>query len=80
MELPNIAKHRAERIKEYCCVRLFSAIEDPKGYGEIQVRHTKFTGESAWYIEVPEEVVGGNNIILFCPWCGSKLPNKPPKQ
>ena len=66
-----------KNIKKYCCVVLSSAIKDPAGYGEISIKFANFVGENVWYIEVPEGIVGGSNLISFCPWCGSKLPVKP---
>jgi hypothetical protein len=66
-----------ENIKNYCCVMSSSAIRESAGYGEISIKFANFVGENVWYIEVPEKTVGGNNLISFCPWCGSKLPAKP---
>ncbi|WP_444939360.1 hypothetical protein [Microbulbifer sp. JMSA002] len=66
---------RVEKIKNYCCIGLFSSVEEAESGDEIIVKFTSsFQGDSAWYIEVPERVIGGGNLISYCPWCGTKLP------
>jgi len=68
---------RLEKIKSYCCIGLFAAVEEPDDFGGIKINFTYFRDELVWYVSVPEEIVGGSNIIKNCPWCGTKLPRKP---
>lgn len=69
--------NRAEKLKSYCCTGLFYSVEEAEGNDEIRTRFTKFNGEFAWFIEVPDKVVGAGNLISNCPWCGTKLPKSP---
>ena len=70
--------NRLERIKSYCCIGLFSSVEEAEGDEKVMINFTRsFQGESAWYIKVPGEVVGGGNLISYCPWCGTQLPKSP---
>jgi hypothetical protein len=67
--------NRLERIKSYCCIGLFSSVEEA-GEEDIHIKFTNLRGESVWFIEVPAKVVGGGNMISNCPWCGENLPKK----
>ncbi len=65
---------RLERIKKYCCPVMYGAIEH-EGYDELQIRLINFQGESTWAV-TNFESVGGNLLIGYCPWCGTKMPKK----
>ncbi len=56
---------------------MFSAVEEPDDYGGIHVKFTNFQGDFTWFIAVPENIVGGSNLISYCPWCGATLPKGP---
>jgi len=68
--------NRVERIKSYCCIGLFSSVEEA-GDEDVHIRFTNFRGEGIWFIETPAKVVGGGNMISNCPWCGNRLPKTP---
>ncbi|WP_444907153.1 hypothetical protein ACJJIR_02015 [Microbulbifer sp. SSSA008] len=68
---------RIDKIKSYCCIGLFYAVEEAEGGDEVKVKYTRsFRGKSVWYVEVPDGSIGGN-LISYCPWCGTKLPKTP---
>lgn len=72
------AMERMGKIQNYCCVMMFSAVEEAVSNEELKISYTSsFQGQPVWFAEVPDRVVGGGNLISYCPWCGSKLPDKP---
>lgn len=60
---------------KYCCSVMFSAVEHPRKE-ELNISLIDFQGDPFWAV-MNIEVVGGNLLIVFCPWCGKKLPDEP---
>ncbi|WP_394175984.1 hypothetical protein [Thalassotalea litorea] len=68
--------NRAERINSYCCIGLYSSVEE-NNPESIHIKSTKFRDEYVWFVDMPAKVLGGGNMISNCPWCGTKLPSYP---
>lgn len=62
---------RQKRLSEYCCVGFFSAVEEYKQNMEARIEFTMFRGEDpCWMISKKY------SFIKYCPWCGTKLPDR----
>ncbi len=63
---------RQKRITQYCCASMYCAVEEHSNKKDLKIKFTMFRGEDpCWLID------GKNTFIIFCPWCGKKLPEKP---
>ena len=67
--------NRKERAEKYCCLPLWLAVEQHE-VDQLNISFSKFRDEKCWIV-TSLDVVGGNLLISYCPWCGSKLPEKP---
>jgi len=65
---------RMKRLKQYCCPVMYGAVEQ-EGYDEISLRLVNFQGDPVWAIS-NFDTVGGNLLVSYCPWCGTKMPKK----
>ncbi len=74
-EIPDEEIERLRRIKEYCCIMMFVAVEEPKR-DDFHLKFRYFRDESFWILEQPKNELGFVSFN-FCHWCGHKLPNHP---
>lgn len=70
--VPDDEEARLTRLEKYCCPVMCGAVE----HEELHVQQIYFQGDVTWAV-MNFESVGGNLLISYCPWCGSKMPNKP---
>ena len=69
---PEALWKRSERISKYCCAGFYCRAEEYSQRSYERVRFTLRRGEDpVWLFGDKGE------SIVFCPWCGSKLPYKP---
>lgn len=70
--VPESTLRRQSRQAKYCCSGMFCAIEEPGQRGSPHITFSMFRGEDpCWQID------GNNAFLVYCPWCGKKLPDKP---
>ncbi|MBQ0753309.1 MAG: hypothetical protein KBT87_11320 [Gammaproteobacteria bacterium] len=74
-KVPTEIKKRTERLKKYCCPVMFGAVEESRD-GELNLKLMNFQGDPVWAVRNFDHL-GSNLLFSYCPWCGSKLPNKP---
>lgn len=74
-KVPANVDSRLSTLEKYCCPVMYGAVEHHED-GGLQVRLINFQGDPTWAV-MNFESVGGNLLISYCPWCGSKMPNKP---
>jgi hypothetical protein len=68
--VPEDVLQRQYRLTRYCCAGMFVALEESDAPNRVSFE--LFRGEDpCWMID------GYRSFASFCPWCGSKLPNKP---
>jgi hypothetical protein len=68
-QVPVAIFERHERASHYCCFTMFVAVEEKGGN---RVTFELYRNEDpCWKID------GKRSFISFCPWCGSRLPDKP---
>jgi hypothetical protein len=64
--------HRQARLARYCCAGMFCAVEEYESRQTPRFSFSMFRGEDpCWQID------GKNTFAVYCPWCGTKLPNSP---
>ena len=63
------------RIEKYCCTRMYCAVETNED-DELQLGLVHFCGDMIWIVKNFDDA-GGNSLINYCPWCGTKLSSKP---
>jgi len=60
--------------KDFCCEEINSHLfRSDKNISELHLDYYPVFRE--YSIDYKEEFGGGNQLINFCPWCGSKLPS-----
>lgn len=67
--------NRHERLLQYCCPVMFGAVEEPQ-VNQLKISLRDFQGYPTWVVK-NFNVIGGNLLIGYCPWCGVKMPQKP---
>src|SRR5262245_31828342 len=68
--VPDHVRVRQYRLTRYCCAGMFVAVEEADAPNNVSFE--LFRGEDpCWMID------GKWSFASFCPWCGSKLPDKP---
>ena len=67
--VPDDIFRRQSRLIRYCCAGMFCAVEEPHN---VSVSFELFRGEDpCWKVD------GRRSFILYCPWCGKRLPDRP---
>ena len=74
-KVPANEESRLSRLEKYCCPVMFGSVEQ-KEDDALQLRLINFQGDATWAV-MNFDSVGGNLLISYCPWCGSKMPNEP---
>jgi hypothetical protein len=70
--VPEAQYHRQARLTRYCCAGMFCAVEEHDVRGLPRFSFDMFRGEDpCWQID------GQNVFAVYCPWCGTKLPDGP---
>jgi hypothetical protein len=63
---------RQARLARYCCAGMFCAVEEYESRQTPRFSFLMFRGEDpCWQID------GKDAFAVYCPWCGTKLPNSP---
>jgi hypothetical protein len=70
--VPKDILRRQSRLVQYCCPRMFVAVEEANSRTKNKITFELFRDdEPCWMID------GRHSFISFCPWCGKKLPEHP---
>lgn len=63
---------RQAALAKYCCAGMYCAVEESEQRGGPRLSFTMFRDEDpCWQIN------GDNSFISYCPWCGTRLPDRP---
>jgi len=70
--VPEAHYRRQARLARYCCAGMFCAVEEHEMRQTPRFSFSMFRGEDpCWQID------GVNAFAVYCPWCGTKLPDRP---
>jgi hypothetical protein len=70
--VPEQTYRRQARQARYCCAGMFCAVEEHESRQTPRFSFAMFRDEDpCWQID------GQNAFAVYCPWCGTKLPDGP---
>jgi hypothetical protein len=70
--IPKEILERNDKASSYCCMLMFCAVEEHDLHSHLPKFHFgPFRDDELWWIE------GKLACASFCPWCGTKLPDRP---